>query len=610
MKKLLHLMLLSLFVSMADAVAFGQIVSGRITDQDDGSPIPGVNIVKKGSTLGTVSDVNGHYQIELDPAEKNILVFSFLGYVTREVDVGKRTVVDVALSADVQQLQEVVVVGYGIQTRKSSLSYSVTTVKKHRQKTPSYSNESYAKIEESGFQKVTKKPLSTFSVDVDGASYSNMRRYIESGSLPPKDAVRVEEMINYFDYDYAQPEGETPFSVNYELSSCPWNKKSLLLHVGLQGRKIEVDQLPPSNIVFLIDVSGSMSDPDKLPLLKSSLRLLVQHLRPVDRVAMVVYAGSSGLVLPSTDGDRKDVILAALDKLSAGGSTAGGEGLKLAYKVAARNFIEEGNNRIVLATDGDFNVGLQSNDEMEELIEEERNRGISISVLGFGRGNIKDDKMEIIADKGNGNYSYIDNLLEAQKVLVSEFGGTFFTIAKDVKFQLEFNPVHVAEYRLIGYENRALDDEDFDNDKKDAGEIGAGHTVTALYEIVPAGKKGTASGLKYQNSQPSEVALISNDLVTLKLRYKNPDGFRSQLLEFVVKDEPVALEATSPNFRFSASVAQFGMLLRDSDKRGSATWESTYELAINARGDDPKGYRAEMIRLVETASLLDTPLDN
>ncbi|MEQ8531996.1 MAG: von Willebrand factor type A domain-containing protein, partial [Imperialibacter sp.] len=293
MKKLLHLMLLSLFVSVADATAFGQIVSGRITDQDDGSPIPGVNIVKKGSTLGTVSDINGNYQIELNPTEKNILVFSFLGYVTREVDVGKRTVVDVALSADVQQLQEVVVVGYGIQTRKSSLSYSVTTVKKHRQKTPSYSNESYAKIEESGFQKVTKKPLSTFSVDVDGASYSNMRRYIESGSLPPKDAVRVEEMINYFDYDYAQPGGETPFSVNYELSSCPWNKKNLLLHVGLQGRKIEMDQLPPSNIVFLIDVSGSMSDPDKLPLLKSSLRLLAQHLRPVDRVAMVVYAGSS-----------------------------------------------------------------------------------------------------------------------------------------------------------------------------------------------------------------------------------------------------------------------------------------------------------------------------
>lgn len=603
-------MLLSLFVSVADATAFGQIVSGRITDQDDGSPIPGVNIVKKGSTLGTVSDINGNYQIELNPTEKNILVFSFLGYVTQEQEVGKRSVIDVVMSADVQQLQEIVVTGLATQLQGRVAGVSVVTRGRKKPKYQPGSQESYAKIEESGFQKVTKKPLSTFSVDVDGASYSNMRRFIESGTLPPKDAVRVEEMINYFDYDYAQPEGETPFSVDYELSSCPWNKKNLLLHVGLQGRKIEMDQLPPSNIVFLIDVSGSMSDPDKLPLLKSSLRLLAQHLRPVDRVAMVVYAGSSGLVLPSTGGDRKDVILAALDKLSAGGSTAGGEGLKLAYKVAARSFIEDGNNRIVLATDGDFNVGLQSNREMEELIGNERNRGISISVLGFGRGNIKDDKMEIIADKGNGNYSYIDNLLEAQKVLVSEFGGTFFTIAKDVKFQLEFNPVHVAEYRLIGYENRTLDDEDFDNDKKDAGEIGAGHSVTALYEIVPAGKKGTASGLKYQNSQPSEVALISNDLVTLKLRYKKPDGFRSQLVEFVVKDEPVALEGTSGNFRFSASVAQFGMLLRDSEHKGSASWQSTHELAVNARGDDPKGYRAEMIRLVEIAGLLDSPLDN
>ncbi|MCK9205784.1 MAG: DUF3520 domain-containing protein, partial [Salinivirgaceae bacterium] len=357
-------------------------------------------------------------------------------------------------------------------------------------------------------------------------------------------------------------------------------------------------------LVFLIDVSGSMQDANKLPLLKSSFILLAEQLRPQDRIAIVVYAGNSGVVLPSTPGSNKQKIKEALENLQAGGSTAGGEGIKLAYKIAEENFMDRGNNRIILATDGDFNVGASSNAEMERLIEKEREKGIFISVLGFGMGNYKDDKMEIIADKGNGNYSYIDNLQEAKKVLVSEFGGTLFTIAKDVKFQLEFNPAQVAKYRLIGYENRLLNEEDFEDDKKDAGEMGAGHSVTALYEIVPVKDLKTDRKLKYQNQNLTEAATQSNDLVTLKLRYKEPDGFQSKLIDKVVLNQPIALNELSGDFRFSASVAEFGMLLRDSEFKGTATFESAIELAKRAKGSDDEGYRSEMIRLIQTAAMM------
>ncbi len=364
-----------------------------------------------------------------------------------------------------------------------------------------FNTEGYAAVNENGFRSVKANPLSTFSIDVDNASYSNIRRFINSGQLPPADAVRIEEMINYFRYEYPEPKGEHPFSVYTEMTVCPWNSRHQLLHIGLRGKSIEKTSLPPANLVFLIDVSGSMGVPNKLPLLKSAFGLLVNELRAEDRVAIVVYAGAAGLVLGSTPGDHKNAIMAAIDNLEAGGSTAGGEGLRLAYREAEKNFMKGGNNRIILATDGDFNVGESSNGGIERLVEEKRNLGVFMTVLGFGMGNIKDDKMEIIADKGNGNYSYIDNLQEARKVLVSEFGGTLFTIAKDVKFQLEFNPDKVESYRLIGYENRMLNEEDFNDDTRDAGEMGAGHNVTALYELVPAGSDERNTGvdpLKYQ----------------------------------------------------------------------------------------------------------------
>ncbi len=377
-----------------------------------------------------------------------------------------------------------------------------------------------------------------------------------------------------------------------------------MLHIGLQGKNIEKENLPPSNIVFLVDVSGSMSDYNKLPLLKSAFRLLVKELRPQDRVAIVVYAGAAGLVLESTPGSQKTRILSSLEQLQAGGSTAGGAGLKLAYKVAGENFISEGNNRIILATDGDFNIGQSSDAEMERLIEKEREKGIFITVLGFGMGNYKDSKMETIADKGNGNYAYIDNIQEANKVFVSEFGGTLFTIAKDVKFQIEFNPARVKEYRLVGYENRLLNDEDFNDDTKDAGEMGAGHTVTALYEIVPAGHSGSVNidPLKYQANRENQAVAGAEELMTIKLRYKKPDGNKSTLYEIPVQGRVQKLEKTSDNFRFAAAVAEYGMILRNSEYLENGNFQSVLEMARGAKGEDTEGYRGEFIRLVKTSS--------
>jgi Ca-activated chloride channel family protein len=470
-----------------------------------------------------------------------------------------------------------------------------------------FNTEEYDAIVENKFLAATNNPLSTFSIDVDEAAYSNIRRYIENGSMPPAGAVRIEEMINYFDYTYPRPTNDEPFRVFTELSDCPWNTQHKLVHIGLQGKEIPMENLPASNMVFLVDVSGSMDEANKLPLVQESLNLLTDQLREKDRVAIVVYAGNAGMVLPSTSGANKTKIKEAINDLEAGGSTAGGEGIQLAYKTARENFIENGNNRIILATDGDFNVGMSSDDELVRLIEKERKSGIFLSVLGYGMGNYKDSKMQQLADKGNGNHSYIDNINEAKKVLVSEFGSTLFTIAKDVKIQIEFNPTKVQAYRLVGYENRMLASEDFNDDTKDAGELGSGHTVTALYEIIPVGVKDdftkSVDALKYQvNNRPATGN--TDEVMTIKLRYKKPNEDVSKLLTEVVKDKYTIGEMTSDNFRFSAAVAEFGLLLRNSDYKQSASYSQVVGLAKSARGADRNGYRAEFIRLVETVTSL------
>ena len=467
--------------------------------------------------------------------------------------------------------------------------------------------EAYAKIDENPFLEAARAPLSTFSIDVDTASYSNTRRFLNDGQLPPRDAVRIEELVNYFSYDYPQPEGQTPFSVTAEVAECPWNTQHKLVHIGLQGKRVATEDLPPANLVFLIDVSGSMDSPDKLPLVKSSLRTLANQLTARDRVAVVVYAGASGLVLPSTPGDRRDEILSAVERLQAGGSTNGGSGIQLAYSVAAQNFIEGGTNRVVLATDGDFNVGLTGDEELVKLIEQKRRSGIFLSVLGFGTGNLNDSMMEKLADKGNGNYAYIDTENEARKALGEQVAGTLATIAKDVKIQVEFNPRLVAGYRLIGYENRLLADKDFNDDTKDAGEIGAGHTVTALYEVVPAGQKLENPGvdeLKY--SRPAEPTQNANtsELLTVKLRYKEPAGNTSRPLNVGVPDRQASYRNASDNFKFAAAVAEFGLLLRDSRYKGQSSYAAAAELARAAAGADLTGRRTEFVNLVETARRL------
>lgn len=472
---------------------------------------------------------------------------------------------------------------------------------------PDFNTENYDLINENEFQEVVNAPLSTFSIDVDAASYSNVRRFINNNQLPPKDAVRVEELINYFTYDYPQPKGDDPFSINTEISTCPWKNEHRLLHIGLQGKKMELEKMPPSNLVFLLDVSGSMDSPNKLPLLKASFRLLVEQLRQQDKVSVCVYAGAAGIVLPPTSGSEKQTILDALNKLEAGGSTAGGQGIVLAYKTAKENLIKNGNNRVILATDGDFNIGVSSDAELVRMIEEKRNDGIFLTILGFGMGNYKDSKMEKLADKGNGNYAYIDNILEAKKVLVSEIGGTLFTIAKDVKIQIEFNPASVRAYRLIGYENRALKAQDFNDDKKDAGELGAGHSVTALYEIIPVGvdtELPKVDDLKYQETKVSGEAKKSGEMCTVKFRYKPPKEDVSKLIEVPVKDEDTKFDTTSDNFRFSAAVAGFGMLLRESKFKGDLTFKKVEEMAKNAMGKDSEGYRHEFVKLVEKSELL------
>jgi Ca-activated chloride channel homolog len=616
------LKIFAILVLAAIVIAFTETVTitGKVTDES-GNPLPGVYVTVKGTTESVITDQGGGYKITLETKD-NVLVFSFIGYSTVTEKISGRTVINITMRPENIALEESVVVGYGVKKEKSMQAGAVYDMNSRPSPVVSsagrgfnrynseFNTEGYAAVNENGYRNVRSNPLSTFSIDVDNASYSNIRRFINLGELPPPDAVRIEEMINYFRYNYPEPDGEHPFSVYTEMATCPWNKKHLLLQVGLKGKNIDKSSLPPSNLVFLIDVSGSMEDPNKLPLLKSAFGMLVNELRPKDRVAIVVYAGAAGLVLESTPGNRKEVIMNAIEYLHAGGSTAGGAGLKLAYAQAQKNFIAGGNNRIILATDGDFNVGESSNGGMERLVEQERERGIFITVLGFGMGNVKDDKMEIIADKGNGNYAYIDNLQEAGRVLVREFGGTLFTIARDVKFQIEFNPAKVESYRLIGYENRLLNDEDFNDDRKDAGEMGSGHNVTALYEIVPAGSDETRPAvdpLRYQRNevveqyQPDDSYQKSDkEYLNIKIRYKKPDGKTSMLLEKPVKGGVKEMGYASENLRFAAAISEFGMILRRSEFRGNSTMEAAINLASGARGEDEEGYRAEAIRLMKT----------
>lgn len=602
MKKLLLLLSMVMVFSLN---AMTLPITGSVYDET-GNPLPGVTIVEKGTTNGAQTDKYGKYSIQVNDTNST-LVFSFVGFQTEEIRVGKKQQINVILYTDVQQLQEVVLEDVsssslrkrlnatGAVSRAAGPSYMVG------ESNPFHNTESYDAIEENIFHKSADKPLSTFSIDVDAASYSNMRRFLHMGQLPPKDAVRIEEMINYFHYDYDGPKDDKPFAIHTAKTRAPWNEDHLLVKIGLQGKKLAMEQLLPSNIVFLLDVSGSMNAPNKLPLLISSLKMLTNELRPQDKVAIVVYAGAAGLVLPPTDGANKSAIIEALENLEAGGSTAGGAGIKLAYKVAKEHFVEGGNNRVILATDGDFNIGASSNGEMQRLIEEKREEGVFLTVLGFGMGNYKDSKMETLADKGNGNYAYIDNILEAKKVLVTEFGGTLFTIAKDVKIQVEFNPNVVQAYRLIGYENRKLNDEDFNDDKKDAGELGSGHTVTALYEIIPVGVKSNftkeVDDLKYQSQT---ITGDTDELLTVKFRYKEPDKNTSQLIE-----QPLANDGSfdeDENLNWAATVASFGMVLRDSEFKGNLTFSKVLTMAHQSAGEDEFGYRAEFIKLVNIAN--------
>ncbi|HEY3403662.1 MAG TPA: von Willebrand factor type A domain-containing protein [Ohtaekwangia sp.] len=586
-------------------------ITGKVTAVSDGSALPGVTVVLKGTTTASVTDLNGTYTIVV-PSTGGHLVFSFVGMKSLEAKIGTSNQINISLTEDTTSLSEVVVTGYTTKPMKSQVGAPAVAMDKMTgyvnyesefSQAPVWNTEEYDAINENIFHDAVRNPLSTFSIDVDAASYSNMRRFINLGQRPPKDAVRIEELVNYFDYDYTQPQTDHPFEVITEISTAPWNSKHKLVHIGLQGKKIPTENLPPSNLVFLIDVSGSMDEANKLPLLKSSFKMLVEELREQDYVSIVVYAGAAGLVLEPTSGAAKKKIIEALDQLEAGGSTAGGEGINLAYAVAKQNFRKDGNNRVILATDGDFNVGESSNASMERLIEEKRKDGIFLTVLGYGMGNYKDSKMEILSDKGNGNYAYIDNITEARKVLVNEFGGTLFTIAKDVKLQVEFNPAKVKAYRLIGYENRMLKSEDFNNDKKDAGELGSGHTVTALYEIIPAGVDSEffrIDELKYQTTTVDPAASKSKELMTIKLRYKKPDEDVSQLITHPLNDENIPLAKTSDNFRWSASVAAFGMLLRESEYVKGFSYDRVAQLAESARGTDKEGYRIEFINMVKS----------
>lgn len=703
MKSLLHIVIVFLLSMQLNAQQ--KTITGTVTSASDGLPLSGVNIIVKGTNNGVQTNFDGKYSIIA--MKGKTLMFSYIGFKSKEISVAEANVINVSMEEDSANLDEVVVSAYGIKQRQNSTGYNESSVKseslRKRQtmqnninnalqgkaagvqvranngnpgstafirvrgvgtrssvnqpmyvidgkvatesqakdikprklkgvqvlkgvnatalygsqaangvvliqtkkgtyefpQTEIINNESYEEIVENNFEKTLLSPLSTFSIDVDKASYSNIRRMINNGQQIPSDAVKIEEMVNYFSYNYPQPTGEHPFSIHTEVAQTPWNIDTKIVKIGLQGKTYENEVFSPSNLTFLIDVSGSMADDNKLPLLKSAFKLLVNQLREKDKVSIVVYAGAAGIVLTPTSGANKETIINALDNLNSGGSTAGGAGIELAYKIAQQNFIKDGNNRVILATDGDFNVGVSSDKDMEQLIEEKRKSGIFLSVLGFGYGNYKDSKLETLADKGNGNHAYIDTMQEAQLVFGKEFGGTLYTIAKDVKIQVEFNPKKVQAYRLIGYENRLLADEDFIDDTKDAGELGSGHTVTALYEVIAVGVKSDylkeVDSLKYTTNELSND--YSDELFTVKFRYKKPDGDKSIEMVHIQKD---GLSEASEDLKFASAVALFGMHLKHSKYDNNSKLAEVIKLAQEGRGNDENGYRSEFVRLVES----------
>jgi len=602
------------------------VLEGIVTDAQ-GNVLPGAQVVAVNKTTKarheTYTDSKGHFAFSGLAAGTYDVVAQMAGFspgITEgiRIETGKSVKLEFKLKIELiataeeeaklsHILTETAAKGEMAGTKRLPTPTRAAVSPQQRIPKQDFNTEEYDRIYENTYLAALSNPLSTFSIDVDTASYANIRRFIRENTFPLKDAVRIEEMINYFSYTYPLPKKKTPFSIYTEVSACPWNPAHRLVHIGLQGNKIAQDNLPPSNLVFLFDVSGSMNSPRKLPLLQTAFKLLVNELSDRDRAAIVVYAGAAGMVLPSTAASQKNKIIAAINQLRAGGSTAGGAGIQLAYKIAQENFIPDGNNRIILATDGDFNVGVSSTSALVRMVEEKRQQGVFLTILGFGMGNYKDGRMEQLADKGNGNYYYIDGLLEAKKVFIDDMRGTLFTIAKDVKIQVEFNPAKVKAYRLIGYENRMLKKEDFADDTKDAGELGSGHTVTALYEIIPYSSKEDTPGfdkLKYQETRIDPAAFKSKEMMTIKLRYKEPDGEKSKLIERPLIDKAISLDKASFNFKFSAAVAEFGMLLRGSEFAGGSTFNSVLELARAGKGDDYFGYRAEFIKLVEMCQLL------
>ena len=581
-------------------------VTGIVMDAADGTSITGCSVVNNRSKSGAITDVNGRYSIQAQKGD--VLLFRFIGY-KEEKRVVESVKLDVKMKTDDVALEECVVVGYGtMKTKAVTGAYVAVCPTAMYDMDARMNTEEYGRIQENGFKSVADTPLSTFSIDVDPASYSNMRRFINRGELPPADAIRTEELVNYFSYDYPKPTGDDPVKITVEAGTCTWNTAHRLVRIGLKAKEIPTEQLPASNLVFLVDVSGSMWGANRLDLVKSSLKLLVNNLRNKDKVAIVTYAGSAGVKLEATSGGDKQKIREAIDELTASGSTAGGAGIHLAYQIAKKNFISDGNNRIILCSDGDFNVGVSSAEGLEQLIEKERKSGVHLTVLGYGMGNYKDKKIQVLAEKGNGNHAYIDNLQEANRVLVGEFGATLHTVAKDVKLQVEFNPSQVQAYRLIGYESRLLKDEDFNNDAKDAGDMGAGHTVTAFYEVIPAGVKneyvGKVDDLKYQKKEKMTLKPTGSDeLLTVKLRYKAPDKDVSRKMELPFVDNKG--DSVSSDFRFASAVAMFGQLLRDSDFKGTADYDKVIKLAKQGLNNDERGYRREFIRLVEAAKGLE-----
>jgi Ca-activated chloride channel family protein len=594
------------------------VVRGSVTAAGSMQPVVGAHVSVAGgyasapvATALSGSDGSYLFRVAVPDSTSSVVIRArALGYSAgaQAAPVGDTVTVNFALRSSGTRLEEVVVTGtrdaaaHALGSSVHGVTISGPTVMAHGNaiaRRDRWNTEEYTRIDDNRFVSVASSPLSTFSVDVDRASYTNVRRFIHQGTLPPKDAVRIEELINYFAYGYPQPRRDHPVSITTDVGVAPWNAAHRIVRIGLQTQRIRTQDLPPSNLVFLIDVSGSMTPPEKLPLVKQAFRLLVNELREEDRVAIVVYAGNAGLVLPSTSASQKERILEAIEQLEAGGSTAGGAGIRLAYDVAKQNLIREGNNRVIWATDGDFNVGVSSTSELVRFVEERRAEGTALTVLGFGMGNLKDGRLEQLADKGNGNYAYVDDLMEARKVFVQEMGATLLTVAKDVKLQVEFNPTAVQAYRLIGYENRLLRNEDFADDTRDAGEIGAGHSVTALYEIIPAGVEsdvaiGGTAPLRYQDAVRPTRRSRTDELLFVNVRYKNPSSSTSKLMQHAVRD---SRSAASPDLSFALAVAGYGMLLRDSEFKGKITYDDVLAIARESAGDDRD--RRGFVELVE-----------